>query len=201
MYVGCGGYFAGLVSALRLVRAYCRGIVVSATVASYAVAIYRTSTERLRTVQGHMSTNSDANGDSFAARLDHLFRKLPSASGGRWSVSEIARRSTDFGYPISEAYLYQLRSGVKENPSLRHTEGLARAFGVDIRFFTDRDVYERGVQEIDYLRLQSSPGIHAAAHRMVDLSETRLSEVIDFIRFMRIKEGLPADPGEGDEQR
>ncbi len=135
-----------------------------------------------------------ASGSRFSERLDHLFRNLPSPAGRRYTTGEIARRSSDLGFPISEAYVAQLRAGTKANPSLKHAEGLAAAFGVDIRFFTDDAAWERGKQEIEYLRLKSATDIRGAAYRMIDLSERSLETLIDYIKFLRTQEGLPADP-------
>jgi transcriptional regulator with XRE-family HTH domain len=130
----------------------------------------------------------------FSERLDHLFRTMPNAQGRRYTTGEIARRSAELGFPISEPYVAQLRSGIKANPSLRHAEGIAAAFGVDIRFFTDDAVWERGKQEIEYLRLKAATDIRGAAYRMLDLSERSLATLIDYIKFLRVQEGLPADP-------
>ncbi|MFI6869144.1 XRE family transcriptional regulator [Nocardia sp. NPDC050406] len=133
-------------------------------------------------------------GSAFSDRLEYLFRTLPNPKGRRYTADEIARRSTELGYPISAVYVAQLRSGLKQNPSLKHATGLAAAFGVDIRLFTDDDVWQRGREEIEYLRLSTAPGLEAVAFRAVDLSQQSLASLIDYLKFLRVQEGLPADP-------
>ncbi|MFJ9363905.1 XRE family transcriptional regulator [Nocardia sp. NPDC101769] len=133
-------------------------------------------------------------GAAFSERLEYLFRTMPNPKGRRYTADEIARRATELGYPISAVYVAQLRSGLKQNPSLKHAAGLAAAFGVDIRFFTDDEVWQRGRQEIEFLRLSSSPDLESIAFRAVDLSQQSLASLTDYLRFLRVQEGLPADP-------
>ncbi|MGW0246769.1 XRE family transcriptional regulator [Nocardia goodfellowii] len=133
-------------------------------------------------------------GAAFSDRLEYLFRTMPNPDGRRYTADEIARRATEQGHPISAVYVAQLRSGLKQNPSLKHAAGLASAFGVDIRFFTDDDAWQRGRQEIEYLRLSTAPGLEAIAFRAIDLSQQSLASLIDYLKFLRVQEGLPADP-------
>lgn len=130
---------------------------------------------------------------AFSDRLEYLFRTMPNPKGRRYTAEEIARRSTECGYPISAVYVSQLRSGLKRNPSLKHATGLAAAFGVDIRFFTHDEVWRRGQEEIEYLRLRNAPGLEAVAFRAMDLSQQSLASLIDYLKFLRVQEGLPAD--------
>jgi transcriptional regulator with XRE-family HTH domain len=131
---------------------------------------------------------------AFSDRLEYLFRTMPNPEGRRYTAEEIARRATDLGYPISAVYVAQLRSGLKQNPSLKHATGLAAAFDVDIRFFTDEEAWQRGRQEIEYLRLSTAPGLEAVAFRAMDLSQQSLASLIDYLKFLRVQEGLPPDP-------
>ncbi|WP_040796890.1 helix-turn-helix domain-containing protein [Nocardia higoensis] len=131
---------------------------------------------------------------AFSDRLEYLFRTMPNPDGRRYTADEIARRATEAGYPISAVYVSQLRSGLKQNPSLKHAAGLAAAFGVDIRFFTDEQAWQQGRQEIEYLRLSTAPDLQAVAFRAMDLSQQSLASLIDYLKFLRVQEGLPADP-------
>ncbi|MEU8898881.1 XRE family transcriptional regulator [Nocardia sp. NPDC048505] len=140
-------------------------------------------------------------GAAFSDRLEYLFRTMPNPDGRRYTADEISRRATELGHPISAVYVAQLRSGLKQNPSLKHASGLAAAFGVDIRFFTDDDAWQRGRQEIEYLRLSTAPGLEAIAFRALDLSQQSLASLIDYLRFLRVQEGLPADPPDLPEDR
>lgn len=140
-------------------------------------------------------------GAAFSERLEYLFRTMPNTQGNRYTAEEVARRANERGYPISAVYVSQLRSGLKQNPSLKHATGLAAAFDVDIRFFTDDEAWQRGREEIEYLRLATAPGIEALAFRAVDLSQQSLASLIDYLKFLRVQEGLPADPPDLPESR
>ncbi|MFB8005190.1 XRE family transcriptional regulator [Nocardia sp. NPDC056000] len=133
-------------------------------------------------------------GAAFSERLEYLFQTMPNARGHRYTADEIARRAAELGHSISAVYVSQLRSGLKQNPSLKHAAGLAAAFDVDIRFFTDDETWQRGRQEIEYLRLATAPDIEALAFRAIDLSQQSLASLIDYLKFLRVQEGLPADP-------
>jgi transcriptional regulator with XRE-family HTH domain len=72
-------------------------------------------------------------GDSFAARLDALFRTVPNPETGRQhSVRQVA---TACG--ISHTHLNKLRSGLASDPRRSEMEALARFFGVPLSYFTD----------------------------------------------------------------
>ena len=58
--------------------------------------------------------------------------------------------SSAFGGPkVSANYIWQLRTGARNNPSLRHIEALAEYFGVPPTYFFDDDLAERVNVELD----------------------------------------------------
>ncbi len=63
----------------------------------------------------------------FAERLEQLFAGVPNADGKRYTLGQLARRSTEMGYPISETYLSHLRTGRAKSPSLKTAAGIAAA--------------------------------------------------------------------------
>lgn len=83
----------------------------------------------------------DHDGDtSLVERLAALFEFLPgpSMSGGRWTATQISDRTAELGpVAVGKSYLSQLRSGWARHPSVWSMEALARAFEVDIAFFTN----------------------------------------------------------------
>ena len=81
---------------------------------------------------------SDSGDRSLAAKLDRLFRTMTKPGGGEWSYEEVAARiraQTDSS--ISAPYLWQLRMGRRDNPTLKHLQALAAFFGVPASYFTD----------------------------------------------------------------
>ncbi|AEF38724.1 hypothetical protein AS9A_0265 [Hoyosella subflava DQS3-9A1] len=133
----------------------------------------------------------------FAERLEELFRSVPDPSGRRYTGSAIARKSTELGYKLGESYLSQLRSGKARTPSFRTVEGIAAAFGVDVRYFLEDAGRRRNREDIDMMRLQADRTIHEAAHRLAGLPESSITIVNELIKVLRVQQGLPADPAAG----
>ncbi|MCZ4645109.1 helix-turn-helix domain-containing protein [Rhodococcus erythropolis] len=130
----------------------------------------------------------------FAERLEQLFAGVPNADGKRYTLGQLARRSTDMGYPISETYLSHLRTGRAKSPSLKTAAGIAAAFGVDVRYFLDDETATRTKAELDYARLRADTNVHAVAFRLAGLDSGDLEVVNDLIRSFRKRRGLPLDP-------
>ncbi|WP_374116399.1 helix-turn-helix domain-containing protein [Hoyosella sp. YIM 151337] len=130
----------------------------------------------------------------FAERLEELFRSVPDPTGRRYTGSAIARKSSELGYKLGESYLSQLRSGKARTPSFRTVEGIAAAFGVDVRYFLEDAGQRRSRDEIDMMRLQADRTIREAAHRLAGLPESSIVIVNELIKVLRVQQGLPADP-------
>jgi transcriptional regulator with XRE-family HTH domain len=80
-----------------------------------------------------MSSGSGDASLSFAAKLNHLFATVRPAHGGEATYREVAAAIAEQGGPtISPSYIYQLRSGIRQNPTLRHVQALAKYFGVEV---------------------------------------------------------------------
>ncbi|BCL31016.1 hypothetical protein ACFFS2_03500 [Streptomyces aurantiacus] len=74
---------------------------------------------------------------TFAERLDYLCRNDPRGPLGDVRVSEMLREA---GLPTaSDTYVWQLRTGRRDNPTKNHIEGFARLFGVPVKYFFEDD--------------------------------------------------------------
>jgi transcriptional regulator with XRE-family HTH domain len=73
----------------------------------------------------------------FAQRLDHLFRMVHPKDRGPYTPGEVAEAiNTAAGdRVVSATYLWLLRTGQRDNPTLRHLLALARFFGVSPVYF------------------------------------------------------------------
>jgi transcriptional regulator with XRE-family HTH domain len=140
-------------------------------------------------------TRSDSDsGCTLADKLNHLFETVRPAGRGQWSTEEAARAISAEGAPISGSYIWLLRKGQRDNPTLHHLEGLARFFGVPPAYFFDDQV----TSEVDaQLRLLSSlrdAHVQRVALRAAGLSAQSLSSIAEVIDRVRELEGLPRDP-------
>lgn len=129
-----------------------------------------------------MSRDSDASSRTFAAKLNHLFATVRPAHGGEASYREVAAAIAEQGGPtISSSYIYQLRSGVRENPTLRHVQALAKYFGVEVAYFTDEEIAERTDAQLATLAAMRDAGVRSIALRASHLSPEALGLVSDMI--------------------
>ncbi|RJQ77994.1 XRE family transcriptional regulator [Pseudonocardiaceae bacterium YIM PH 21723] len=130
-----------------------------------------------------------------AEKVSGLIRGMQGATG-RPGVHVIARQITDStGVPISGAYLNQLATGKRDNPSLRQMEALAAYFGVDISFFAGRNPVEPAPVSSDN-GLESAlndPGIQMIALRTEGLSDQSKQAILSMIEQARKIEQLDGD--------
>lgn len=131
---------------------------------------------------------------SMAAKLDHLFRTVRPGGGEReFSYREVARAIEEAGeVSISASYIHQLRTGLKDNPTLRHVEALAGFFGVPATYFLDTQVSARVDAELTLLAAIREAGVREVALRAQGLSAESLAVVADLIERTRELEGLDA---------
>lgn len=77
----------------------------------------------------------DGGGVTLAERVDRLFRTARRPDGRTYSNADVARELTALGVAVSAPYLWQLRTGRRTNPTLRHLQALVRFFQVDPAYF------------------------------------------------------------------
>ena len=76
---------------------------------------------------------------TLADKLDRLIQ-----ANGSPSLEKVAQAILERGGPtISVSYLWLLRTGQKDNPTLRHLEAIAGYFGVPPAYFFDDDLTEQ----------------------------------------------------------
>lgn len=79
----------------------------------------------------------DAAAGSFAERLQYLCQNDPR---GPLSDNQVAAMLVEAGLPTaSNTYVWQLRTGRRDNPTKRQIEGFATLFGVPVKYFYEED--------------------------------------------------------------
>ncbi len=126
----------------------------------------------------------------FAERLNRLFELVPGPDGKPFSNEAVIAGLAEHGPTISKGYLSELRSGKKDNPTLRHIEALAAFFGVDPAYFVaDQDRADEIADQITTLKALGDAGVQSIALRAADASpESRdlIAAMIDqIIRHQR----------------
>ncbi len=135
---------------------------------------------------------------SFAERLDRLFRSVHPGGRGEYSYEEVAAAIRAQGIAISHTYVWQLRKGQRDNPTIKHVEGLAKFFGVQPSYFLDEDVSEVDAQ-LELLATLRDRSVRSLALRANGLSEAGLQALAGMIEHARALEGLP--PTEDEPER
>lgn len=138
-----------------------------------------------------MVDDENATVNSFAARLDHLFRRIHPPEKAEYTYEEVAGGATNAGYDISAAYVWQLRNAKRTNPTLRHIEGLASFFGVPGSYFLDPAVQERVDAQLDLIGSLRDAGVQNLALRAHGLSPEGLAAVQNMVEHVRRLEKLP----------
>ncbi len=117
---------------------------------------------------------------SFAEKLDRLFRATGRPEPSYMSVAEAIRAGQ--GVAISHTYIWQLRTGRRDNPTVQHLTALATYFGVPAAYFVDDDTTRRVNGQLDLLHTLRDAGITEMALRAADVSPRGRAAINEAIR-------------------
>ncbi|MFJ8313014.1 MULTISPECIES: XRE family transcriptional regulator [unclassified Streptomyces] len=125
---------------------------------------------------------SEAEVQSLAERIEALFRTVRRPDRSPYSNEEVARSCRESsGETFSATYLWQLRTGRRDNPTKRHLEALAAFFQVPVAYFFDDAASARIAEEVALLSAMRDAGVRDVALRAVSLSPDGLGTVRDLI--------------------
>lgn len=125
----------------------------------------------------------------FAARLNHLFETVHPRGRGQYSNPEVADAITESGVKISAAYLWLLRTGRRNNPTLRHIEALAKFFGVPPGYFFDDDQAAAVDRQLELLVAARDADVREIMLRSTDLSKPNRDAVLQIIKNIERAQG------------
>lgn len=127
---------------------------------------------------------------TLAEKIDHLFTVVHPAKG-EYTHEQVATAIQEAGGPtISATYLWQLRKGLRDNPTMKHLEALSGFFGVPPSYFFDEDTATVVDDELALLVALRDNDVRTLATRATGLSAATLKAVIDMIERARQLEGL-----------
>ena len=115
-------------------------------------------------------------------------------------VSEVIEWREAGGPTISATYVWQLRKGIRDNPTKAHLEALAAFFGVAPSYFFDEESAERIEAELDLLAAMRDPAVRSIALRVSDLSTGSIRAILGMVEQARRMEGLTDDPVDGGDE-
>ncbi|POX43038.1 hypothetical protein C3486_02115 [Streptomyces sp. Ru73] len=134
-------------------------------------------------------SESEATGRSLAEKINHLFDAIRGDDGREYTNEYVANAISQSGINISMSYVWQLRKGKKDNPTMRHLTGLANFFGVPVAYFFDDSVtgqvdgrLERmAAEQASFEDALGNGDVKLMAMRAGELSDERRKQVMDLL--------------------
>jgi len=116
-----------------------------------------------------------------------------SPRGREYTYREVAAAVTgQKGTTFSPAYLWQLRTGAKDNPTMRHLEALARFFQVSPSYFFDDELTGFPDTQVRQLVASRNETLRQMTVTLLGLSDESLNAVLSLACRLRQLEGLPS---------
>jgi len=135
---------------------------------------------------------------TLAAKIDQLFHVVRRPDREQHSNEEVARACREAtGESFSTTYLWQLRTGRRDNPTKRHLEALAQFFGVPPAYFFDDEQSTKIAEELALLGALRDAGVRDVALRAVTLSADGLDTISDMIDAIARREAGRGGKREG----
>lgn len=119
-------------------------------------------------------------------KINQAFMSLHPADRKPYSNREAARWLADTagaGEPtISENYIAMLRSGERDNPTVRHLQALARFFGISVTYFLeDGDTTEAIHSDLQVVAAMRDAEVRNIAARAMDMDPAMRSWLSDMV--------------------
>jgi len=129
---------------------------------------------------------------SIAEKLDRLFRQVRAAGQAEPSYMAVAEAiRTVQGVSISHTYIWQLRTGRRDNPTVQHLTALATYFGVPVAYFLDDEQFRRIDAQLELLQTIRDAGVTEIALRAADVSPDGRHMINELIRKVWESERRP----------
>jgi transcriptional regulator with XRE-family HTH domain len=127
-----------------------------------------------------------------AQRLSHLFLTVHPEGRGPYSHAEVAEAINQAAGKniISTVYIWQLRTGQRDNPTMRHLSALAAFFGVSPAYFFPGSQAGQDRTQPDLAKALRDDSVRDLALRAAGLSDRSLQAISQIIDGARSAEGL-----------
>jgi transcriptional regulator with XRE-family HTH domain len=135
----------------------------------------------------------------FAQRLDHLFRTAHPKDRGPYTPAEVADaiNAAAGERVVSGTYLWLLRTGQRDNPTMKHLIAIARFFAVPPTYFFPDDSLDDNAVPAELTAALGDEKVREMALQAAGLSDRSLKAITDMINSARSVEGLPDAAGSG----
>ena len=135
---------------------------------------------------------------TLAAKIDTLFQVVRRPDREMFTNEEVAKACREAtGETFSATYVWQLRTGRRDNPTKRHLEALAQFFQVPVAYFFDDDQGAAITRELELLGVLRDAGVRSVAMRALTLSPEGIDPLNDMIDVLVRHEGKTRTHGRG----
>jgi transcriptional regulator with XRE-family HTH domain len=132
---------------------------------------------------GEPLTINERGAFSIAEKLDRLFRQIHSPGQSEVSYMTVAEAiRARQGVPISHTYIWQLRTGRRDNPTIQHLTALATYFGVPVAYFLDDAEAARIDGQLSLLQTLRDAQVTEIALRAADVSPSSRETIGELVR-------------------
>lgn len=137
-----------------------------------------------------MSDNAPHPDTLLAQRLEHLFRTIHPGRAKPCTPADVAAAVNEAAgeQVTSGTYVWQLRTGRRDNPTYKLLIGLSRFFGVSPAYFFDEAETERGAIPAEVAVALRDDAVRDIALRSAGLSEQSLKVIADTVTSARAEE-------------
>ncbi|OMB76660.1 XRE family transcriptional regulator [Mycolicibacterium conceptionense] len=133
-----------------------------------------------------------AEDSELAAKINRLFEIMRKPTESPLSNAAAAEAITaKTGVSISSAYLWQLRSGMKTNPTIAHLRAIATYFGVPASYLIDDGTDPNVDAQLRLLQTLRDAGVRDIAARASGLTPQSLESIRIMVDQARRVEQLP----------
>lgn len=128
-------------------------------------------------------------------RLFEIMRKPNEPPLSNAAAADAITKAT--GVSISSAYIWQLRNGIKTNPTVQHLRAIADFFGVPASYLIDRDTDQQIEAQLRLMQALRDGGVRDLAMRTAGLTPEAISSLAAMVDEVRKLHDLPpVPPGE-----
>ncbi len=144
-----------------------------------------------------MAEDRETVSKSLADKLNRLFATVHPRGRGEYTHEEVAEAIRQQGVAsVSHTYIWQLRKGIRTNPSLNMIEALSNFFGVSPSYFFDEESAARIDAQLNLLDALRDSDVRRLTLRASDLSPESLRTLTEMTERLRELEGLADEPRE-----
>jgi transcriptional regulator with XRE-family HTH domain len=137
---------------------------------------------------------------TLAEKIEYLFQHVHPGKDRPYTLEEVVARARERGGPtISLGYLWALRNGKSDNPTIQHLQALGGVFDVPVEFFFNDDVTARLAPQLKLLALLQERGVTAIALRAADLAPAARETLLAVIEALE-RQGAGNARGAGEEE-